>query len=163
VEFRATIPRLAKPPVPEFVLDRTLKAHSGWVTGVAFSADGQRLASGSSDQTVKLWDVPTGQETSTVATKIKEVQALAFSRDGHWLAAENSINTVTLWDATTRREVRTFPSNKPLGVLGSSWVYSIASVPMAACWLRAWTTRPSDFGTSRPGDRYVTWALPAGQ
>src|SRR5438132_3852625 len=115
LEFRATIPRLAKPPVPEFVLERTLKAHSGWVTGVAFSADGQRLASGSSDQTVKLWDVPTGQETGTVATKIQEVQALAFSRDGHWLAAENSINTVTLWDATTRREVRTFPSNKPLG------------------------------------------------
>jgi len=129
LEFRATIPRLAKPPVPEFVLERTLKAHSGWVTGVAFSADGQRLASGSSDQTVKLWDVPTGQETGTVATKIQEVQALAFSRDGHWLAAENSINTVTLWDATTRREVRTFPSNKPLGVLGSSWVYSIAFSP----------------------------------
>ena len=129
LEFRATIPRLAKPPVPEFVLDRTLKAHSGWVTGVAFSADGQRLASGSSDQTVKFWDVPTGQETSTVAAKIQEVQALAFSRDGHWLAAENSINTVTLWDAATGREVRTFRSNKPLGVLGSSWVYSIAFSP----------------------------------
>ncbi len=129
LEFRATIPRLAKPPVPEFVLDRTLKAHSGWVTGVAFSADGQRLASGSSDQTVKLWDVPTGQETGTVATKIQEVQALAFSRDGHWLAAENSTNTVTLWDAATGREVRTFRSNKPLGVLGSSWVYSIAFSP----------------------------------
>ncbi len=129
LEFRATIPRLAKPPVPEFVLERTLKAHSGWVTGVAFSADGQRLASGSSDQTVKLWDVPTGQETGTVATKIQEVQALAFSRDGHWLAAENSINTVTLWDAATGREVRTFRSNKPLGVLGSSWVYSIAFSP----------------------------------
>src|SRR5207249_10122496 len=126
LEFRATIPRLAKPPVPECVLDRTLKAHFGWVTGVAFSADGQRLASGSSDQTVKFWDVPTGQETSTIATKIKEVQALAFSRDGHWLAAENSTNTVTLWDAATGREVRTFRSNKPLGVLGSSWVYSIA-------------------------------------
>ena len=129
LEFRATIPRLAKPPVPEFVLDRTLKAHSGWVTGVAFSADGQRLASGSSDQTVKLWDVLTGQETGTVATKIQEVQALAFSRDGHWLAAENSTNTVTLWDAVTGREVRTFRSNKPLGVLGSSWVYSIAFSP----------------------------------
>src|SRR5438034_4328866 len=129
LEFRATITRLAKPPVPEFVLDRTLKAHSGWVTGVAFSADAQRLASGRSDQTVKLGDVATGQEPGPVATKIQEVQALAFSRDGHWLAAENSINTVTLWDATTRREVRTFPSNKPLGILGSSWVYSIAFSP----------------------------------
>jgi type II secretory pathway predicted ATPase ExeA len=30
-------------PIAEFVLDRTLKGHSSWVTAVAFSADGQRL------------------------------------------------------------------------------------------------------------------------
>ena len=129
LDVRATIPRVARPPVPDFVLDRTLKGHSGWVTAVAFSADGRRLASGSWDQTVKFWDVPTGQEASTIASKIKEVQALAFSRDGHWLAAENSSNTVTLWDATTGQKVRTFSSNKPLGVVGSSWVYSIAFSP----------------------------------
>jgi WD40 repeat protein len=128
-EFKATIPRIATPSVPDFTLYRTLKGHSGWVTGVAFSADGKRLASGSSDQTIKFWDVPTGQEMTTVASKIKEVQALAFSRDGHWLAAENSVDTVTLWDAATGGEVRRFPSNKPLGVLGSSWVYSIAFSP----------------------------------
>jgi WD40 repeat protein len=114
---------------PDFVLERTLKGHSGWVTGVAFSADGERLASGSWDQTVKFWDVPTGHEVSTVASKMKEVQALAFSRDGHWLAAENSSDTVTLWDAKTGREIRTLLSNKPLGVLGSNWVYSIAFSP----------------------------------
>jgi WD40 repeat protein len=115
--------------VPDFVLDHTLKGHSGWVTGVAFSADGERLASGSWDQTVKFWDVPTGHEVSTVASKMKEVQALAFSHDGHWLAAENSSDTVTLWDAKTGREIRTLLSNKPLGVLGSNWVYSIAFSP----------------------------------
>jgi putative methionine-R-sulfoxide reductase with GAF domain len=116
------------PSLPDFVLDRTLNGHSGWVTAVAFSVDGQRLASASWDQTVKFWDVPTGQELGTVAGKIKEVQALAFSRDGHWLATENSSNTVTLWDATTGQEIRTLPGNKP-GVLGNSWVYSIAFSP----------------------------------
>ena len=153
LEFKATIPRVARQPIPEFVLDRTFKGHSGWVTGIAFSVDGQRLASGSSDQTVKLWDVPTGQETSTVASKIKEVQALAFSRDGHWLAAENSLNTVTLWDATTGREVRTFSSNKPLGVLGTSWVYSIAFSPDGR-WLASGvddkTVRLWDVETGQP-------------
>jgi len=127
--FNPTIPGIASPSVPEFVPYRTLKAHSGWVTGVAFSADGQRLASSSSDQTVKFWDVPTGQETSTVASRIKEVQALALSRDGHWLAAENSSDTVTIWDAATGQQVHTLSGNKPLGVLGSSWVYSIAFTP----------------------------------
>jgi WD40 repeat protein len=46
---------------PDFVLDRTVKGHSSWVTGVAFSSDNRRLASGSWDETVKVWDVPTGQ------------------------------------------------------------------------------------------------------
>jgi WD40 repeat protein len=114
---------------PDFVLDRTLQGHSSWVTGVAFSSDGRRLASGSWDRTVKFWDVPTGQELSTVGKKTKEVQALAFSRDGHWLAAENSNNIVTLWDATTGREIRTLANDRPLGALGSTWVYSIAFSP----------------------------------
>src|SRR4029077_18180423 len=84
---------------------------------------------GSWDQTVKFWDVPTGQEISTVGRKMQEVQAVALSRDGHWLAAENSNNKVTLWDATTGREAHSLQSNKPLGVLGSNWVYSIAFSP----------------------------------
>ncbi len=121
--------RSTKVAIPDFVLDRTLKGHSSWVTAVAFSADGQRLASGSWDQTVKFWDVPSGEKLGSLASKVKEVQTLAFSRDGHWLATENSANTVTLWDAATGREIRTLPGNKPLGVLGSNWVYSIAFSP----------------------------------
>jgi len=111
-----------RPSPPDFVLDRTLKAHGGWVTGVAFSSDGQRLVSGSWDRTVKFWEVSSGEQLSTVAGKMKEVQALAFSRDGHLLATENSSNTATLRDPTTGHEIRAFPSDKPLGVLGSNWV-----------------------------------------
>jgi WD40 repeat protein len=124
-----------KPPIPlltqspDFVRQRTLRAHSGWVTGVAFSSDGRRLASGSWDQTVKFWDVPTGQELSTVGTKVKEVQALAFSPEGHWLATENSNYTVTLWDAGTGREIRRLPSDRPPVAFGTNWVYSIAFSP----------------------------------
>ena len=114
---------------PAFVLDRTFKGHSSWVTSVVFSLDGRRLASGSWDQTVKFWDVPSGNELDTLGRKMKEVQALALSRDGHWLAAENSSDTVMLWDATTGTEVRTLPSNKPLGPLGTNFVYSIAFSP----------------------------------
>jgi WD40 repeat protein len=118
-----------RPSPPDFVLDRTLKAHTGWVTGVAFSPDGQQLVSGSWDRTVKFWEVSTGEQVKAVSGKMKEVQALVFSRDGHLLATENSSNTATLRDPTTGQEIRAFPSDKPLGVLGSNWVYSIAFSP----------------------------------
>jgi WD40 repeat protein len=39
---------------------RTLDGYSNWVLAIAFSADGQRLASGSEDQCVRVWDVETG-------------------------------------------------------------------------------------------------------
>jgi len=44
-------------------IQATLKGHTGEVWSVAFSPDGKTLGSGSSDQTVKLWDVATGNKT----------------------------------------------------------------------------------------------------
>ena len=41
---------------------RTLKGHTGWVHGVALSADGQVAVSASYDGTLKVWDVFGGQE-----------------------------------------------------------------------------------------------------
>jgi WD domain, G-beta repeat/GAF domain len=126
-------PALASPikprvSTPDFVLNRTLKGHSDWVTGVAFRSSGV-LASGSWDQSIKFWDVGTGRELEALRDKVKRVQALAFSHDGHWLATEDSTNTVTVWDATNGREIRTLPSDKPTSPIGKSWVYSIGFSP----------------------------------
>jgi WD40 repeat protein len=120
---------LTRPHSPDFVLDRTFKAHKGWVTAVAFSPDGLRLATGSWDRTLKFWEVSTGEQLGAVANDMKEVQTLAFSRDGHWLATENSSDTTSLRDPLTGHEIRTLPSDKTLGPLGSNWVYSIAFSP----------------------------------
>jgi WD40 repeat protein len=114
---------------PDFVLERTLKAHSGWVTSIAFSPDSQRLVSGSWDKTIKFWDVSTGAQLNGSAGKTKEIEALAFSRNGDLLATENSSNTATLRSPLNGQEIRAFASEKPLGALGSNWVYSIAFSP----------------------------------
>jgi COMPASS component SWD3 len=64
---------------------------------VAFSPNGYTLASGSADQTIKLWDVVSGQEVRTLSGYTGGVNSVAFSPDGHTLASANWDSTINIW------------------------------------------------------------------
>ncbi|MBD1931265.1 MULTISPECIES: eIF2A-related protein [Cyanophyceae] len=78
----------------------TLSGHSNHVYSVAISADGQ-IASGSADNTIKIWDLTTGDSICTFTGHSGSVSSLAFSPDGQTLASGSADNTIKLWYSRT--------------------------------------------------------------
>jgi WD40 repeat protein len=79
---------------------------------VAFSPDSRRLATGGDGNTVKIWDVQTGDLLETLGGRggdiYADICAVAFSPDGPWIASAGEDSTVLVWDGRTGELVRTF-------------------------------------------------------
>ena len=82
------------------------------VLALAFSPDGTKLASGSKDKTVRLWDTFTNGELAILRKHTGEINALAFSPDGKMLASGSTDKTVQLWDTVTGAHLATFTKHR---------------------------------------------------
>ena len=71
------------------------------------------LASGSEDDTIRLWDAKTGENLRTLKGHRSDVMSVAFHPDGNTLASSagsifaNSSGTIRLWDANTGENLKT--------------------------------------------------------
>jgi WD40 repeat protein len=104
------------------IKERTsLRGHSGQINSIGFSTNGRTLASGSSDGTVKLWDVATGKELRTVRRQVfglrnialirqspEAVNSIALASNGKTLAFGDGYGTVSIWSASNGLHQATF-------------------------------------------------------
>jgi WD40 repeat protein len=86
---------------------RTLAGHGGEVHALAFSTDGARIASGSANGEIKIWNTSDGQTAQTLNGHSALVASVAFSPDGKTLASASYDRTTRLWDAASGQTLRT--------------------------------------------------------
>ena len=109
---------------------KTLAGHQNWIYTLAFSPvrgaspqeNGQMLASGSDDASVKLWDVSTGKCLRTFTGHKNELRSVDFDRDSQLLISASKDRTIRLWDIHTGECLKTLIGHQ-------NWLWAMAVDP----------------------------------
>jgi WD40 repeat protein len=81
---------------------KRLTGHPLGANAVAFSPDGQFMATIGPDHFLRLFDLATAREAGTLSERVGWAKSLAFSPDGTWLACAGGDEVVRLWDMRRR-------------------------------------------------------------
>jgi WD40 repeat protein len=95
---------------------KSLEGHASEIRAVALSPDGKYALSGSSDNTMRLWDLKTFKEVQIFKGHTKQVWDVAFVPGGRRVLSASWDATVKLWDIGNAKDVHTF--SHPLDVNG---------------------------------------------
>ncbi|AFZ21799.1 protein kinase domain-containing protein [Allocoleopsis franciscana] len=98
----------------KIALANTLMGHSQRVSSIAISSDGQLIASGSEDKTIKVWNLGTGQLLRTLTGHSEGIRSAAISPDGKWLASGGDDKTIKLWNLDTGKLLRTLTGHSDI-------------------------------------------------
>jgi WD40 repeat protein len=93
---------------------RRLRGHRGGIFTPGISANGRLLATGSDDNTVRLWSLPDGRQLGAPLRIRQAVNDVQLSPDGRWVTVAThdeyfDKGAAEVWDARTRRRVRNLP------------------------------------------------------
>ena len=125
--------------------------HGGPVTSIRFSEDGQLLATGSADLTVRIWNAASGANVAVLRGHRRPVIAVAFSRDSARLVTGSDDNTVRLWDIVTgEQQTRWLGHEHPVAnVAFADEDTRVVSVSR--------TGAPPPWAAAQPWSRQVEW------
>ena len=79
------------------------------IWSIAFSPNGELIAAGAYDGTLKLWSPTTGITRGSLKGHAKQINHMVFSPDGTLLASSSVDNTLFIWDVANKKQLATLP------------------------------------------------------
>jgi WD40 repeat protein len=110
-------------------VERIENVHAREVHAIAYSPDGNSLATGGSDTVVRVWDAATGRIRANLGGHTLPVWAVAYSPDGNLLATTSG-SRVKLWNTATWKELRGFADERVASIRDSYSIVHEFSVPV---------------------------------
>ena len=93
-------------------LVRTFEGHAGIIRGLAFDRQGETLATGSADRSVRPWSVQSGNLLRTLEKGQRTIWSVACAPQGNVLASTSSDNTIKLWDVGSGQLLNSLKGHK---------------------------------------------------
>ncbi|MBD2543659.1 WD40 repeat domain-containing protein [Planktothricoides raciborskii] len=90
-------------PYKHFECLKTLKGHSGIVSSLAITPDGEKLITASWDNTIKIWNLTSGELLHTLKDHADDVECVAITPDGQTLLSAGWDSTIKIWDLKTNK------------------------------------------------------------
>ncbi|HIK03555.1 MAG TPA: TIR domain-containing protein [Trichormus sp. M33_DOE_039] len=147
-------------PVPGLTLRRILRGHTGYLNRIAWSPDGQLLASSSIDETIRIWDVAHGKCLVILQGHTDRVWSVDWSPDGSKFASGSSDYTIRIWNTKTWECLAVLEGHRD-DINRVAWSpdgYKLASASDDAT-IHIWNTETWDTLTLLEGHKHTIWSL----
>lgn len=98
----------------------TLKGHTEQVRTIAFSPDSAKIASGSTDTSIIIWDIEKRQIIKKLTDHQTSINSLDFSPDGKKIISGSNDQTIKIWDAVSYQLLDTIKFNNTVSTVAFS-------------------------------------------
>ncbi|WP_342267925.1 pentapeptide repeat-containing protein [Candidatus Tisiphia endosymbiont of Empis tessellata] len=109
--------------------------HNAPVYCLSYSPDGKYLASGSTDNTVKIWDAKNGKLLQNLEGHTWYIKCIRYSPDGKYLASGSTDNTVKIWNAKDGRLLQNLEGHTRYGVKYISYSHDGKQLASGSCYM----------------------------
>ncbi|HTQ78462.1 MAG TPA: hypothetical protein VMM92_00585, partial [Thermoanaerobaculia bacterium] len=131
------------------------RASSKPVLSVGFWGKGTDVATGSADETIRLWDGTALKAIRLFEAPTEQVRDLAFAPDGKTLAVAGGTGVVHLWDPTTGKLVGSIPANTSVLAYSPTGLLAMGSSGAVSLWDAATRKLEHTFESGEKGDKPV--------